>query len=100
MKEDINPKRTRELLAYTLRNKNEEARFENEDSLRNTFGTKATIDELYLNGNMVKFNINLFTKNVSDIPKETSIIASYSNTVNEVDLHHIDLGVQLRILGN
>lgn len=71
-------------MAYTLKKKNEEAHYENEDNLRNTFGTKATVEELYMNGNMVKFNINLFTKKVTDIPKETSVMARYSNTIKEI----------------
>lgn len=37
-----------------------------------------------MNGNMVKFNINLFTKKVTDITKETSVVAKYSNTIQEV----------------
>lgn len=71
-------------MAYALKRKNEDGQYENEDNRRNTFGTKASIEELYVNGNMVKFNINLFTKKVTDITKETSIIAKYSNTIQEV----------------
>lgn len=69
---------------YQLKSKNERSRIEYEDDLRLTFGTKAQIEELYMNGNMIKLNISIFTKLDQDLQKEVSIISPYSNTIKEV----------------
>jgi hypothetical protein len=83
-KEDIFYRRTREYLLKVLKQKTQAASTEHEDDLRLTFGSKSSMAELYSKGNMVKINISLFTRKVTGIPKEISIIAAFTDTVSQL----------------
>lgn len=76
--------RSKEILMYQLKSKNDRSRIEYDDDLRLTFGTKAEIEELYTNGNMMKLNISIFTRQSQDLQKEISIVACYNNTIKEI----------------
>lgn len=87
----IDQKKTEIVLMNELKLKNFKSGYELEDDLRLTFGNKATLAELYLNGNMVKLKVSIRSK-ISEgvIKKEVSIITMYDNIVREVDLHSLD----------
>ena len=75
---------TKEMFLRTLKMKNHTGSIEHEDDLRLTFGTKASLTELYERGNMVKVNVSLFTKKITAIPKEISIVAGFNNTIKDI----------------
>ena len=81
-----------------LKLKNGMGAIEHEDDLRLTFGSKSSIKELYLRGNMVKVSVSLFTKKISEIPKEINIIAAFQSTVEDVDFCNKDSLSMLRLL--
>ena len=62
-----------------------QGRIDHEDDLRLTFGTRASMNELYTKGNMAKVNITLFTKKVSGISKEICILADFCNSMRDVN---------------
>lgn len=84
IKEDVFLRRTKEYLLKVLKTKISAAHSEHEDDLRLTFGTKASFQELYTKGNMIKVNVSLFTKKITGLTKEISILTSFENTLADV----------------
>lgn len=84
--DEIFERRTKEYFLKILQLKNIQAKIDHEDDLRLTFGTRATINELYTKGNMTKVNITLFTKKVSGITKDICILADFCNTIKDVEV--------------